>query len=211
MALTKCPECGHDVSDKAAACPYCGAPVVTMSPPAPASQTAAPVSSTQATAPQASTRASGCMILAAVVIGIVILMAIFSEDEPSSSSPPAAPAATHGWEPPPVTPSTSPVAPTATAGAVEATLAYLNTDVPEIAWSEIDGNSVYLGFSEKTEDLVAVTRAAAFHAAKVYGADFYAWAVDAKKAERGWRPGQSGLICKATGHAFNYPDDDCPP
>lgn len=27
MALIKCSECGHDVSDKAAACPSCGAPI----------------------------------------------------------------------------------------------------------------------------------------------------------------------------------------
>ncbi len=28
MALTKCPECSGDVSDKAAACPHCGYPFV---------------------------------------------------------------------------------------------------------------------------------------------------------------------------------------
>jgi len=27
MALIKCPECGKDVSDKAAACPFCGNPL----------------------------------------------------------------------------------------------------------------------------------------------------------------------------------------
>ena len=27
MALIKCPECGHDVSDKAKACPNCGFPM----------------------------------------------------------------------------------------------------------------------------------------------------------------------------------------
>jgi uncharacterized membrane protein YvbJ len=27
MALIQCSECGHDVSDKAAACPHCGHPV----------------------------------------------------------------------------------------------------------------------------------------------------------------------------------------
>jgi ribosomal protein L7/L12 len=27
MALIKCPECGHDVSDKAASCPKCGYPI----------------------------------------------------------------------------------------------------------------------------------------------------------------------------------------
>lgn len=28
MALSKCEECGNDVSDKAAACPKCGAPII---------------------------------------------------------------------------------------------------------------------------------------------------------------------------------------
>ena len=27
MALLKCPECKHDVSDKASACPHCGYPI----------------------------------------------------------------------------------------------------------------------------------------------------------------------------------------
>lgn len=27
MALITCPECGREVSDKAAACPYCGNPL----------------------------------------------------------------------------------------------------------------------------------------------------------------------------------------
>jgi len=30
MSLIKCPECGHEVSDKAPACPHCGAPIATM-------------------------------------------------------------------------------------------------------------------------------------------------------------------------------------
>lgn len=31
MALIACTECGHQVSDRAAACPHCGAPVATPS------------------------------------------------------------------------------------------------------------------------------------------------------------------------------------
>ena len=31
MALTKCPECGNEVSTKAKACPGCGAPVKSVS------------------------------------------------------------------------------------------------------------------------------------------------------------------------------------
>ena len=29
MAMIKCPECGHQVSDKAKSCPNCGAPIDT--------------------------------------------------------------------------------------------------------------------------------------------------------------------------------------
>lgn len=32
MALITCPECGHSVSDKAAACPYCGYPIAVNNP-----------------------------------------------------------------------------------------------------------------------------------------------------------------------------------
>lgn len=32
MALIACAECGKEISDKAAACPHCGAPVVSTSP-----------------------------------------------------------------------------------------------------------------------------------------------------------------------------------
>jgi predicted butyrate kinase (DUF1464 family) len=32
MALIKCSECGKDISDKAAACPGCGAPISTAEP-----------------------------------------------------------------------------------------------------------------------------------------------------------------------------------
>jgi hypothetical protein len=31
MALMSCPECGKQVSDKAAACPHCGAPIAASS------------------------------------------------------------------------------------------------------------------------------------------------------------------------------------
>lgn len=30
MALIKCGECSHDVSDKAASCPKCGAPILSV-------------------------------------------------------------------------------------------------------------------------------------------------------------------------------------
>ncbi|MCX6922833.1 MAG: hypothetical protein NT154_06415 [Verrucomicrobia bacterium] len=47
MALTKCPECGKDVSTRAAACPHCGCPVGDQGP------TPAPVgASRQGTSPE---------------------------------------------------------------------------------------------------------------------------------------------------------------
>ena len=41
MALIKCPECGREISNKAASCPHCGMPID--------SQNIAPISKVQAT------------------------------------------------------------------------------------------------------------------------------------------------------------------
>lgn len=59
MALMRCGECGHEISDQAGACPQCGAP---MKPPAP---------------PRAASSAStGCLPLIGLLVLVVIVVAM---------------------------------------------------------------------------------------------------------------------------------------
>ena len=63
MALTKCPECGGDVSDKAVACPHCGCPLNVQ-----------PISNQGLTPAQA--KPSG-MSIAAFVMAVLSVVCIF--------------------------------------------------------------------------------------------------------------------------------------
>lgn len=63
MALTKCSECGKEVSTKADKCPHCGAPV--------------------------KKKTSGCAIIAAVLFGVILLTALLPTCSPSNSGPSA--------------------------------------------------------------------------------------------------------------------------
>jgi hypothetical protein len=76
----KCPECGHEVSTAAAACPNCGSPVKAASSPAPVPPPP-PKNETQNT-PPTRTKPSGkkwwflgcgCLALIAIVIGAVLI------------------------------------------------------------------------------------------------------------------------------------------
>lgn len=61
--LMRCSECGHEVSDKASACPFCGAPVIgapaTVTPPTGAGGEAVPTDGQCATARQDPVRRKG--------------------------------------------------------------------------------------------------------------------------------------------------------
>ncbi len=74
MALTKCTECGREVSDKAAACPQCGAPVVAQAA-APATPPAPPpvLSTVSAPAPAKPARRVVTLVLLCVLAGVVYL------------------------------------------------------------------------------------------------------------------------------------------
>jgi hypothetical protein len=63
MALTKCSECGKEVSTKADKCPHCGAPV--------------------------KKKTSGCALIVAVLFGVILLTALLPTCSPSSSGPSA--------------------------------------------------------------------------------------------------------------------------
>ena len=61
--LMNCSECGHEVSDKACACPHCGAPVIgsptTVAPPAVVGGVTVPTGDQSATASQEPVRRKG--------------------------------------------------------------------------------------------------------------------------------------------------------
>jgi hypothetical protein len=82
MALTRCPDCGTEVSDQAAACPKCGRPL----------RAPAPIPPQQATAPKKKTsRATwGCLIL---IILAVIGTYLTSKVAPSGGFQASAPSA----------------------------------------------------------------------------------------------------------------------
>jgi hypothetical protein len=82
MAMTKCKECGKDVSDQAVNCPHCGAP--------------------QSTAPSTPQKKSGGCLKAVILIGIVVflgsafLSVFFGRQETATMTPAEVAAALHG-------------------------------------------------------------------------------------------------------------------
>ena len=84
MALITCKECGREVSDKAHACPGCGAPIAPAPPPAPHVPPPAQQVIVQ--------RGTGCgsLLLYAMILGVlglILLVAIGSGDERRYSAP----------------------------------------------------------------------------------------------------------------------------
>jgi len=81
MALTTCPECGHQVSDTASSCPSCGAPLGAARREAQAAGTQ--ITTTQDTAKRF--KLQQLLSLGAIVLGFII--GISSMDNPESSAP----------------------------------------------------------------------------------------------------------------------------
>lgn len=90
MALINCPECGKQVSDRAPACPHCGMPLGTVSPPS-----VPPASPTLVINPTTARRNSGCLAAFGIVICLVVLLAALSTCSGGrrSSSPNTSPSA----------------------------------------------------------------------------------------------------------------------
>jgi predicted nucleic acid-binding Zn ribbon protein len=70
-------------------------------------------------------------------------------------------------------------------------LQYLS-DIPEIAWFEIEGNNVYVGFNTLPEDWEMIIKGAALRGNQAINFGCHVWAVDAQK--KGWRPGDSSFF-----------------
>ena len=66
-------------------------------------------------------------------------------------------------------------------------LSYLTTEVPEIAWVEVDDNDVYIGFKQIPDDMDLIVRFAAVNGNTAINFGVHVWAVPA--TSRGWRPG----------------------
>jgi len=81
MAMIKCPECNREVSDKAPACPQCGAPIAApVSSPVPSAPVGAPVSSPPPNeVPISKSRHASPLplILLAVLAGVVLVGVLF--------------------------------------------------------------------------------------------------------------------------------------
>ena len=149
MALTKCRECGHDLSTAAKTCPNCGARSVKKN----------------------STLALVLLILVIVFVGLPFLGKIKRSAEPNGGGR--------------VKPSSVPVT---QSQVLREELSYLS-DIPEVAWIEVEKNSVYVGFSLLPNDWEMIIKGAALRGNKATNFGCHVWAVDADK--KGWRPGDS--------------------
>jgi len=74
-------------------------------------------------------------------------------------------------------------------------LEYLN-DIQEIAWWEIDGNDVYVGFASWPSDGEIILMAAALAGERAINFGCHVWGVRAEK--RGWRPGDGHYYAEVT-------------
>ena len=74
-------------------------------------------------------------------------------------------------------------------------LLYLS-EIQEIAWYEIEGNDIYIGFSKLPDDWRMIIKGAAIKGNEAINFGCHVWAVDASK--RGWRPGDSSYYGEVT-------------
>lgn len=95
MALLKCPDCGHDLSDAAPACPNCGRPNSAVAAPVRSGILASNVASLEThQAPKKQARSPYPVILSAlllVVLGAGAALLVLSATQERSSPPPARP------------------------------------------------------------------------------------------------------------------------
>lgn len=149
MALTKCKECGHDVSTSAKTCPNCGAPLVN--------------------------RTSRLAIVLLILLFVFVVLPLLGHIKRSAER--------YGSR------RTKPSSTSVTQSQVlREELSYLS-DIPEVAWIEIERNNVYVGFYSLPDDWEMIIKGAALRGNKAINFGCHVWTVDANK--KGWRPGDS--------------------
>jgi len=70
------------------------------------------------------------------------------------------------------------------------------TEVPEIAWIDIDDNDIYIGFTSLPLDYATLLKAIALNCNWEINFGVHVWAVDAKYKH--WRPGDSSYYFETT-------------
>lgn len=70
------------------------------------------------------------------------------------------------------------------------------SDISEVSWIEVNDNNVYVGFNPVPSDWNAIIRAAALQGNKATNYGVHVWAI--RGAQKGWRPGDSGLVGEVT-------------
>jgi hypothetical protein len=76
-------------------------------------------------------------------------------------------------------------------------LSYLN-EINEIKWVDIYDNDVYIGFDPLPSDYKIVCKAAALHGNKAINFGVHVWAINARKYQKGWRPGDGTYYYETT-------------
>lgn len=79
---------------------------------------------------------------------------------------------------------------------IEEVLEYLPTRYPKVAWYEVNGNEIYIGWNDAniTGNARRCAEGAAITASQTGPIEVKTFLLDANKAQQGWRPGGPGLI-----------------
>lgn len=91
--------------------------------------------------------------------------------------------------------------------ALRATLSYLQKEVPEIAWMEIQANNVYLGWKSVPANFDSINRDAAVQANRALNFDVHVWSVS--ETQKGWRPGNKSFICETVARFGKVKESSC--
>jgi hypothetical protein len=86
-------------------------------------------------------------------------------------------------------------------------LAYLKEN-SDIAWLELEGSSVFIGWKTIPEDFEVINRGAAFNAHKTIQDTAEVWSL--RSWQQGWRPGSSGdPICRTIAYGGKVQASTC--